>query len=83
MVEPLPAQPLAVSSEPQFADTCININTADATILVRLPGIGPVLAQRIIEFRRQNGSFQTVSDLVRIKGIGEKKMEKLHGKACL
>ena len=49
----------------------ININTATAEQLILLPGIGEVLAQRIIQDRQENGPFQCVEDLVRVKGIGE------------
>ncbi|MBQ2893441.1 MAG: ComEA family DNA-binding protein [Oscillospiraceae bacterium] len=48
----------------------ININTADADQLQKIPGIGEVLAQRIIDFRNENGPFQTVSELTRVDGIG-------------
>lgn len=52
----------------------INVNTADAEMLERLPGIGPVLADRIIEEREANGPFTSVEDLERVPGIGEKKI---------
>ncbi len=55
----------------------ININAADATLLQRLPGIGPVYADRIVRYRRENGSFKSYSELLNIKGIGKKRLEKL------
>lgn len=55
----------------------ININTADQTTLELLPGIGPSYAKRIIEFREQNGGFKDVSELMEVKGIGEKRFEKI------
>lgn len=57
--------------------TKININTALAGDLASLPGIGVVMAERIIEYREQNGNFKKPEDLMRVKGIGEKKFDKL------
>src|SRR5262249_37242161 len=54
----------------------IDINTADATQLMRLPGIGPVLSRRIVA-ERANKPFQTVGELRRVKGIGPKTLEKI------
>ena len=67
----------AEESEP-VADQRVNINTADAALLDTLPGIGPVLAERIIEDRETNGPFQTAEDITRVSGIGEKMLEKLY-----
>ena len=55
----------------------VNINTADAGQLVNLPQVGPKMAQRILEFRKNNGSFKRVQDLMKVKGIGEKVFAKL------
>lgn len=51
----------------------VNINTADAEKLATLKGIGPALAQRIIEYREQNGTFKTVDEIKNVRGIGDKK----------
>ena len=55
----------------------VNINTASKKELDALPGIGEVLAQRIIDYRSANGTFSTVDELTKVKGIGAKTLEKL------
>lgn len=55
----------------------ININTADSALLQTLPGIGPTLAQRIIDYRQANGPFASVYDLTEVSGIGLSKLEKI------
>lgn len=58
----------------------VNINTADAGQLDTLPGIGPALAQRIIQYRETNGPFYSVEDIKNVSGIGDKKYEELKDK---
>jgi competence protein ComEA len=53
----------------------INVNTATQAELESVPGIGPVLAGRIITWRTANGPFQALSDLTKVSGIGEKKLQ--------
>lgn len=55
----------------------VNINTADAQALQNLPGIGPKTAENIVADRESNGLFGEVDDLMRVTGIGPKKMERL------
>ena len=53
----------------------ININTASASKLESLPGIGPSLAKKIVEFREAHGPFVTIEDLLNVSGIGQAKLE--------
>ena len=62
---PDPTSPSTSASENK-----ININTADMDELQKIPGIGAVLAQRIIDYRDANGPFETVSELTNVSGIG-------------
>ncbi len=55
----------------------ININTATLEELDSLPGIGPVYAQRIVEYRTQKGPFKTIEEIMNVPGIGEKMFEKI------
>jgi competence protein ComEA len=55
----------------------LNLNTATAEDLEALPGVGPVLARRIIEYRQARGPFQTIDDLLAVHGIGKKKLAQL------
>jgi competence protein ComEA len=50
----------------------VNINTAPAEQLERLPGVGPRTSARIIEYRQKNGGFKKVEELMNVRGIGEK-----------
>ena len=55
----------------------VNLNKASSEELQKVPGIGPALAKRIIEFRKENGPFSRVQDLLKVRGIGEKSLKKL------
>jgi competence protein ComEA len=57
--------------------TPVNINTATVDQLDGLPGIGPKMAARIIDYRQKNGGFKKLEDLMNIQGIGEKNFLKL------
>lgn len=55
----------------------VNLNTATKEELQTLPGVGPAVAQRIVEYRTKFGPFKSVDELLEIKGIGPKKLEKI------
>ena len=73
-----PSAQVAAKSSPQQEK--ININTAGAAELDKLPGVGPALAGRIIEYRNANGLFKDGEELKKVKGLGESKYEKLKDK---
>jgi len=55
----------------------VNINTAGAWLLEALPGIGPALAGRVVDYRSQNGPFRNVGELMMVEGIGQAKYDGL------
>ncbi|HEC93113.1 MAG TPA: helix-hairpin-helix domain-containing protein, partial [Candidatus Atribacteria bacterium] len=61
----------------------ININTANSNLLQSLPGIGPVLSERIVEYRNKNGFFSSIDDIKDVSGIGEKKFEGIKDLICV
>lgn len=66
----LASLPAAVQAAPESKK--VNINTADASQLALLPRVGPSVAQRIVDFRKENGPFKSPEDLMLVQGIGEK-----------
>lgn len=55
----------------------ISINQADKEEFMALPGIGDVLAERILAYRRENGDFQSPEELLNVEGIGKKRLEEI------
>jgi len=72
---------LALVALPAFAaeqtSGVVNVNSASAAELERLPGVGPALASRIVDHRSKNGNFQKAEDLMLVKGIGEKSFDRI------
>jgi comEA protein len=71
------AQNVVVETPKNGAKLLVNINTAGQVELEKLPGIGPSLAKKILDFRQKNGGFKNVTDLTAVPGIGDKKYEQL------
>jgi len=68
---------LASNSKTIKKSKLVNINLAGINELTTLPGIGVKTAEKIIKFRKANGKFKKKSDLLKVKGIGEKKLRKI------
>ena len=68
---------------PKHSYNLISINNADIDTLVTLPGIGNSIASRIIEYREKYGNFVNLDELKNVKGIGEKKFNKIKPYICL
>ena len=62
------------------SDSVVNLNTASATDLEALPGIGKSTAQRIVEYRQKSGGFKKIEELMNVKGIGEKSFLKIRSR---
>lgn len=74
---PPAAAPIVVSADADPGPRLVNINTAGATELETLPGVGPVIAQNIIDHRQANGPFGSVDEILEVSGIGPAKFEQL------
>ena len=68
---------IAADNAPAASTGVVNLNTADASQLSFLPRIGAKAAQRIVDYRREHGLFKKTSDLMQVKGFGDKKYRSL------
>ncbi len=66
------AQESGRTSKPVAPATVVNLNTASASMLEGLPGIGRATAERIVEYRQKSGGFKKIEELMNVRGIGEK-----------
>jgi competence protein ComEA len=69
------ATPSESSSESKGA--AIDINSADVETLMELPGIGEGIAQRIVDYRKEHGPFENLDELLNVKGVGERMLQKI------
>ncbi len=72
-----------IDDEDKRDDTQININKASQTELELLPGIGPSIALKIIEYREENGKFDNIEDIRNVTGIGDSKYNNIKDKICV
>ena len=74
----LSAQSKAPAPKPTAtAAAPVNLNTATAEQLATIPGVGPKMAERIIDYRQKNGGFKKIEDLMNVSGVGEKSFLKM------
>ena len=76
----LPLASFAVESKPRPASAAVatvNLNSATAKELEALPGIGKSTAGNIVAYRTEKGKFKTVDELLKVKGVGDKTLEKI------
>ena len=83
--ETLPAQEAPEADQPDSAEPAglVNLNTASAAELETLPGVGPAIAERIMDWRELNGSFSSVDELMEVSGIGPSTFQRLRARVTV
>lgn len=74
---------ISIEETPTKAKQKVNINTASQQELETLTGIGPSIASKIVEYRKQNGIFKTIEDIKNVSGIGDNKFESFKNEICV
>lgn len=77
------AQPVSDATEKEVINNKVNINAADVEVIAQLDGIGEKMAQRIIDYREENGDFNAIEEITLVNGIGQKKFEDIKDSICV
>ena len=70
-------------TEKEVINNKVNINAASVEVIAQLDGIGEKMAQRIIDYREQNGDFSAIEEITLVSGIGQKKFEEIKDSICV
>lgn len=70
-------------TEKEVINNKVNINVASVEVIAQLDGIGEKMAQRIIDYREQNGDFSAIEEITLVSGIGQKKFEEIKDSICV
>ena len=80
---PIPEMPDKTRSTDMYIALSIDVNTATVKDFEKLPGIGPRIAQRIVDYRTENGGFTSLEDLTKVSGVGPKTLGRLRPQLTL